>query len=182
MTAPAVASKGPRPLLIAPNWWIGILPRDLWKRKKSFYIYEADFVGGSLLGAGATVGVEVDTPIQSDSDFLVLGVSALVSTNANPPLIIWGSGMTNNALSNVLIRIRDVGSSRDLLATSPGSNTFPPLDNVCGSGPFPAPLPLPYLFAASSTIATTLFADSSGTTAKQVRVSYWGVRIYKAQE
>lgn len=183
MTAPVAApQKGPRPLLVAPNWWIGVLPRSAWKKKKIFYIYEADFLGGSLVGAGNQVGVEVDVPVQADSDFLCMGINALVTTNANPPGIIWGSGFTNNALSNLLIRVRDVGAGRDLFAPSPLSGSFPPLDNVAGSGPFPSPLAIPYLFTAAGTIATTLFADSSGTTAKQVRVSFWGVRIYQANE
>lgn len=181
MTAPATpqGSKSPRPLLIAPNWWIGILPRDMWKRKKIFYVYEADFIP---VGAGNQVGVEVDVPIQADSDFLCMGINALVTTTGNPPAIIWGSGMTNNALTNLLIRVRDVGAGRDLFAPSPLTGSFPPLDNVAGSGPFPSPLSLPYLFPDSGTIATTLFADSNGATAKNVRISFWGVRIYQSNE
>lgn len=181
MTAAAapVPSKSPRPLLIAPNWWIGILPRDAWKKVKRFFIYEADFIN---FGAGNVVGTEVDVPVQADSDFLMLGISALITSTANPPAIIWGSAMTNNAVSNLTIRIRDVGSNRDLFGTSPVVNAFPPVDNVCGSGPFPAPLALPYLFGAASTIAVSLFSVSSGVAALNARISLWGVRIYQANE
>lgn len=172
-------SGAPRPVLIAPNWWIGILPRNAWKRQKKFYCYEADFIP---LTAGNTVGQEVDVPVQADSDFLLLGLSALVTTTGNPPVIIWGSGMTNNAVSNVLLNIRDVGANRNLFATAPNTNTFPALENVAGSGPFPAPLALPYLFTASSTIGVQAQSVSTGVAALNLRITLWGVRIYQALE
>lgn len=156
-------------VVVAPNWWIGILPRALWRKKKIFFCYEADFLP---IAAGNTAGADVNTQIQPDSDFLLLGINALVTTNANPPIIVWGSQMTNNADSNLLIQIRDVGSGQNLF------QALTPLDNVCGSGPFPAPIGIPYLFGAASTITTTLAQDSAGATVKNVRITYWGVRVF----
>jgi hypothetical protein len=158
--------------IIAPNWWLGIVPRALWKRKKIFFGYEADFLP---IAIGA-VNIDVNTQIQPDSDFLLLGVNALITTTANPPVLVWGSGFTNNAAANYLINIRDVGSGQNLFQTQV------PLDNVAGSGPFPFPVGLPYLFAKASTITTTLSAASAAVAAANVRITYWGVRIYDMPE
>jgi hypothetical protein len=160
---------GERPVLVAPNWWIGILPRNLWRKKKIFFCYEADF---TPIAAGTLVGVDVNTQIQADSDFLMLGLNALVTDTANPPVIVWGSAMTNNAVSNHLVQIRDVATGQNLFQTPV------PLDNVAGSGPFPAPIGLPYLFSAASTITTTLSDTASAVAAHNVRLTYWGVRVY----
>lgn len=165
--APPAGVPAPAPLIV-PNWWLGIIPRDLIRKKKIFFGYEADFLPLAA-GAGPT---DVTTQIQPDSAFLALGINALVTDNANPPNLLWGSGFTNNALSGVLIQIRDVGSGQNLFQTPL------PLDNVAGSGPFPAPLGLPYLFPEASSITTTLQALTSGVAVRNVRITYWGVRVY----
>lgn len=167
MTTPAKPEHS-APTLIAPNWWLGILPRDLWWRKKIAFSYESDF---QPLAAGLSTA-EVVTQIQTDSDFFCLGLNILITTVANPPVLLWGSGFTNNFATGVTIQIRDLASAQNFFSSPV------PIDNVAGSGPFPAPLGFPYLFTSSSSISTTL-VNLLGGVAKNVSCTYWGVRIYK---
>jgi hypothetical protein len=159
--------------LIAPNWWIGILPRKYWRRKKVVAAYEADFLP---VPTGAVQGVSQTTPIQNDSDFLWLQFSALITTTANPPVIVWGGAMLNNVVTNLLIDVTQAGSNLDLFQSPV------PLDNLAGSGPYPAPVVFPHLFPRADAIRTTLFAVSSGVTSVNVRCTYWGLRIYDIVE
>lgn len=156
-----------QPQLLAPNWWLGILPPEYYGRKKTFFGYEADFIG-----IAALTTVSVQTQIASDSAFFAMGMNALVTDQATPPTLIWGGAMTTANTAQMLVNISDAGTQTNFFP----NQTPPPLDNVGGSGPFPAPFAFPYLFPASGTIVTTL--TSLVNAVRNVRCTFYGVRIW----
>lgn len=151
----------PQPIL-APNWFLGLIPRELWDRKKIFFIYTADFLP---LGISATA--TVNTQIQNDSHFVCIGGAALVTNTTDTTVINSPSGA--NA-SGKLVQITDVA------AGFPLSQVPVPLENLLGSGQLPAVWALPKLFRKGTTIATQV--QNLIATAHNVRISYWGIRIY----
>lgn len=163
MSSPVATPATP---VLAPNWWLGILPAQYWEAKKIPFVYEVEAIPLAVSGAVQTFS----TPIRQDSDFLLLALAALVTSTANPPGLLWGSGFTQNAMSQVQIQVVD-GSTNQAL-----QDAATPLDNVAGSGPFPAPWPWPYVFAASGSIVAQL--TNTNNAAMNVRLSFIGVRMY----
>jgi hypothetical protein len=161
----------PQPLL-APNWFLGLVPRQYWNVKKEPYIYELDFSttplgnGGPSIAANATVSATVQ--VQQDSHFLCTQIVALVTTTDNLTLV-YGNGATGP--SQKLITVVDAGPNQ------PVSNVAIPLDNIAGSGQQPSWLGLPKLFEKGGGIGVTL-QNLNTTTAHTVRLSFWGIRIY----
>jgi hypothetical protein len=151
----------PQPLL-APNWFLGLVPRELWDRYKTFFIYEQDFIP---LGANATTTGTIQ--IQDDSHFLAVAGVALVVDVTNTTVL---NSESNANASGIQVQVFDVASG------APLSQTPVPLDNMYGTAQRPAVWPLPKLFRASSSIATQ--AQNLLGTARNVRLSYWGIRIY----
>lgn len=164
MTA-AATPVGSQPVL-APNWWLGVLEPKYWDCRKIPFVYEID-VTPLLIQAAAQ---PFNTPIQNDSDFVCLSLQALVTTTAAPPVLLWGSGFTNNAPSQVLIQIADQATQQNL------QQTLVPLDNIAGSGPFPAPNPWPFAFLKSGGIQVNLINQNNAQ--MNVRLSFSGVRIF----
>lgn len=167
----------PRPqALLAPNWFLGLVPRQYWNNKKVPFIYELDFAttplgnGGASLAANATVTATVQ--IQQDSHFLCTQLVALVTTTDNLTLV-YGNGATGPAQK--LIQIVDSGPNQPL------SNVTMPLDNIGGTGQQPSPLGLPKLFEKGGGIGVTL-QNLNTTTAHTVRLSFWGIRIFVDME
>lgn len=163
MTAPVSASPAP---VLAPNWFMGVLEPKYWPLRKIPFAYEVDFLP---LAISAAVQQQT-TPIQNDSDFVCLSVQALITTTANPPALLWGSGFTNNAPSQVLVQIADQSTQQNL------QQQAVPLDDIAGSGPFPSPLPWPYVFAKSGAIQVN--ATNLNNAAMQVRITFSGIRIF----
>jgi hypothetical protein len=167
-------SKGTpqNPPILAPNWFIGLVPREYWNVKKSFFIYEQDFAvpqAGSArpsLGANATDTGNIQ--IQADSHFLAVCGVVLITSIDN--ITVLNSPSNANA-SGILALITDVGSG------APLSQVPVPLESMFGTGILPAVWPLPKLFYASGTIAVQL-TNLLGT-ARNVRLSFWGIRIYE---
>jgi hypothetical protein len=152
----------PQPLL-APNWFLGLVPREFWNVLKTFFVYEADFVP---IAGGATASV--NTQIQQDSHFLCVAGVALVTTSDNLTLI---KGYNLSSAAQKLVQVTDVGSGM------PVSSVPLPVDNLFGWAESPAVWPLPKLFRRGGAIQTTL-TNLNGGTAHNVRLSYWGIRIY----
>lgn len=165
MTAPATPNAAPTPVL-APNWWLGVLEPKYWPLRKIPFSYEVDFLPLLIQAAPQ----QQSAPIQNDSDFVCLSLQALITTTANPPGLLWGSGFTNNAPSQVLVQIADQSTQQNL------QQTTVPLDNLAGSGPFPAPLPWPYTFAKSGAIQVN--AINLNNAQMQVRLTFSGIRIF----
>jgi hypothetical protein len=151
----------PQPIL-APNWFLGIVPREFWNVKKTFFIYEADFIPLAL-SATATI----NTQIQNDSHFLCIGGCKLQTDVGNA--VVTDSPSTANA-TGILVQITDVA------AGFPLSQVPVPLENIFGSAQLPAIWALPKLFRKGTTIATQV--QNLIATARNLRISYWGIRIY----
>lgn len=160
--------------LLAPNWWLGLVPREFWNKKKTFFIYETDFataVGG--LGGGSQVNLPAsgqstgNIQIQSDSHFLIVAGVALV-TDATFATVLNSPSNANS--TGILCQIVDVA------AGFPLSNVPVPLESLFGTAQLPGVWSIPKLIRASSTLQTNL--QNLIATARAVRLSYWGVRIY----
>jgi hypothetical protein len=107
-----------------------------------------------------------------------VAIAALVTTQANPPTLVWGSAltMTTNKGSGLLVTIED--ARRNVLVTQGPV----PLDQLAGTGPFPNPTLTPYLFGAGGAIVATVFAVAPSVPVKTVWFTYWGVRYYAMPE
>lgn len=151
----------PQPVL-APNWFLGLIPRELWDKKKSFFIYSAD---ASPLAALATV--TVNTQIQNDSHFVCIGGCALVTDNADTAVI---NSPSNASAAGKLIQVTDVAAGYPL------SQVPVPLENLFGTAQLPAIWALPKIFRKGTTIATQI--QNLYNAIHRVRISYWGIRIY----
>lgn len=165
MTQPLQARRSGIPQaqpILAPNWFLGLVPREYWNVEKSFFIYEQDFLP---LGISATAVGNVQ--IQQDSHFLCIAAVAIVVDTTNTNLI---NSEANSIASGKLVLITDVGSGMPL------SNVPVPLENIAGTGRQPAIWPIPKLFRAGGTISTQI--QNLIATAHNVRISYWGMRIY----
>jgi len=154
----------PQPIL-APNWFMGLVPRELWNVYKTFFIYEQDFVTPTQLGASATTVGNIQ--IQDDSHFLAVAGVALETDVANTTVV---NSESNANASGVLVLVTDVGSG------APLSQVPVPLDNMFGTAQRPAVWPMPKLFRRGGTIATQV--QNLIATARHLRISYWGIRIY----
>jgi hypothetical protein len=155
------AQRNPQPLL-APNWFLGLVPREFWNVHKTFFIYEADFVP---IGALATASV--NTQIQNDSHFLCIAGIGLVTDNTGVTVI---NSPSNANSSGKLTQIIDVAAGYPL------SPVVIPLENLFGSAQLPAMWAIPKLFRKGTTIQTVL--QNLVNTAHNVRLSYWGIRLY----
>jgi hypothetical protein len=151
----------PQPIL-APNWFLGLIPRELWDKKKTFFIYEADFIPLAL-SATATI----NTQIQNDSHFVCIGGCALVTDVTNATVI---NSPSNANAAGKLVLVTDVAAGYPL------SQVPVPIENLFGSGQLPAIWALPKIFRKGTTIATQV--QNLIATAHNVRISYWGIRIY----
>lgn len=148
--------------IMAPNWFLGLVPRELWNVYKTFFVYEQDFV--PLNASQTTVG---NIQIQNDSHFLVVAGVALVTDVTNTTVI---NAESNANASGKLLLITDVG------AGAPLSQVPIPLENMFGTAQRPAVWPIPKLFRKGGTIATQI--QNLIATAHNVRLSFWGIRIY----
>lgn len=151
----------PQPIM-APNWFLGLVPREFWNVEKTFFVYEQDFLP---LGASATTFGNIQ--IQQDSHFLAVAGVALVTNTTDTTVI---NSESNATMSSKLVLITDVGPGMPL------SNVPVPLENMFGTAQRPAVWPIPKLFRAGGTIGTQI--QNLIATAHNVRISFWGIRIY----
>lgn len=153
----------PQPLL-APNWFLGMVPRQLWGKKKRFFIYEQDFL--PLNGNASSSGI---VQIQNDSHFLCVAGIVLVTDSTGVTIV--NAPNTSNSTAK-LVQIFDVASG------APLSSTALPAENFFGTAQLPAVWAVPYIFRAGSSIQVQV-QNLSGT-AHRVYCSFWGMRIYPA--
>ena len=108
--------------------------------------------------------------IQSDADFVLLGIQARASDPANPVTV-----MTDPA---VLIQLVNTGnqqlSSRAIPLGAFCSMTGIASGGVAGIG---GALPVPYVFKAGGTLGTTL-VNLSAAVPYDIRISYIGMKVY----
>lgn len=148
--------------VLAPNWFLGLVPRELWNTFKQFFIYELDFLP---LNANATATGQVQ--IQADSHFLCVAGVALVTNTTNTTVI---NSESNASASGKLVSITDAGSG------SPLTSLPVALDSWFGTGQRPAVWPIPKLFRAAGAISVTI--QDIFAAQHNIRFSFWGIRIY----
>lgn len=160
----------PQPLT-APNWFLGLVPRQYWDRYKTPFTYELDFAttplanGGAVAANGTSSG---NVQIQQDSHFLWVYGIALVTSTDN--LTVINSASNANA-SAKLISLQDVGAGQPL------ANVQVPLDNWFGTAQLPMVVPYPRLFERGGAIGVTV-TNLNTLTAHTVRLSFVGIRIF----
>jgi len=127
----------------SPYWFLAFCPPQLWDRERRTWGYELDFV--SVLG-GRTVVKSV--AIKRSNGFLLTNVAALVTTDQNPPVLIFGSGFNANGLqpSNFLMQLTATKRKYDLFSLPV------PLDNVCGAGSMSPGIPVPLYLEAGEVL------------------------------
>src|SRR2546429_4384018 len=115
--------------LLAPNWFLGLVPRQYWNVKKQFFIYAQEFLP---INANATATGNVQ--VQNDSHFLCVGGTALVTDTLNTTII---NSPSNANASAKLLTITDVA------AGLPVSQVAVPPPNLVRNAVLPAPVPVP---------------------------------------
>lgn len=138
--------------------FFGLLPPELWKRVKDFFVYSVDFLP---LAAGAVQAADI--AIQADSDYLIVAGVRTVTDTANTTLV---AGPVPQ-----LVTITDTGSGRNL------QNQAAHIDNLFGTGQLPSYWPFPKLIPAASTLSTTL-QNLDGVNDRNVRISYLGFKVF----
>lgn len=126
------------------------------------FTYSAAFVGATVLGANATVDVQIQ--INADSDFVVQECN----------LTTWSAAGTIIADPDYLITLILAGSGRQLM------NQAQPVLNYCGSyrqNCQPGFLPMPLLIQAQSTITVTL-VNRTATASVRADVSLQGFKVF----
>lgn len=141
---------------VAP--FLGWLPRPLWAMAKDFFIYSAEFLP---IPAGGTVSF--DTAIQSDSDFLAVAMTRVVTSVDNLTLV---SGPVPQ-----LVTVFDAGSGRQIFDRPQH------MDNLAGTAQLPSYWPMPKIFRASATITTTV-QNLDGANDRNTRIAYLGFKIF----
>lgn len=149
--------------LLAPNWFLALVPRQFWNVEKRFFIYSQNFVP---INAGQTLVGNIQ--IQDDSHFLAVAGVALVTDAATDGTVI--NSPSNANASGKLVLVTDVATGVPL------SQVPVPLESLFGTAQLPAVWPMPRLFRKGGTIATQVASASAAN--HNVRISYWGIRIY----
>lgn len=137
--------------------FLGWIPRKLWRMAKDFFIYSVEF----LPLAAATTGV-VNTAIQSDSDFLCVAATRVITDAAN---VVFAPN------APMLVRIFDAGSGRAVMDRPIH------MDNYFGTGQLPSYWPMPKIFRANGTIETTV-QNLDAANGFNVRLAYLGFKVF----
>lgn len=153
--------------LIPPvNPFLGLLPKKYWKRTKQFFTYSITYAAGSpntgaaVLAANASAQVAT-TPIQADSDFLMIAIAGLLIATDN---------ITTVANSPALLSLLDSGSSQ-------GLSDYPVhFLNLVGTAQNPLFLPFPRVFTRNATLTAQL--TNLTATARNVYLAFHGFKIY----
>jgi len=161
----ATKPKGAYPsahILPPVNPFLGLIPKKYWKRLKDFFSYNDDY---TPLGAGATLPQSIQ--IQNDSDFLIMAGVFVMTTTDNTTTFFANAPVT--------VQITDSGSGRNIM------NKATHINNLFGSATLPAIWPFPKLIPAGATLTTTL-VNLDGANARNVRIAYWGFKIFAFEE
>lgn len=145
------------------------LPRDYWNRARDWFVFTADYSAATAVLAASAVAQQATFQVQNDSDFLVLAISAVVATNATPPV--------EQAFRQMTCQIQDSGSSANWF------DRFTALDNIAGKlnagagSVQPGWLEHPRFIPAASQVTVQL--TNLTATAWQVWIAFRGVKIYR---
>jgi len=144
---------------LLPNPFLYTLPEVLWNKVKEFFVYSAQFVGPTALGASATQTVQ--TVVQNDSAFVLLAITGICTSTDESTLVTFVPE---------LLQIQDQTAGRNIFDQSQHYM------NVVGTAGEPAFLTLPKLVKPGATLTTTL--QNLEATARHVRLSYVGFKVF----
>lgn len=153
-----IRRKVPAPTATGVAPFLGWLPRKLWRMAKDFFVYSAEFLP---LPAGDTLSF--NTAIQSDSDFLCVAMTRVVTDVTNLVLV---SGPVPE-----LVTIFEAGSGRQMMDRPIH------IDNLAGTGQLPSYWPMPKIWRANSTVTTTV-ENLDPANDRNVRVAYLGFKVF----
>lgn len=166
---PPVAQAGPVITRVLADPVRMYLPAQYWNRARDWFVFNADFSASTAVLAASAVAQESSFQVQNDSDFLVLAISAVVATNATPPI--------EQAFRQITIQIRDTGSSANWFDRGTA------LDNIAGKmnsgagGVQRGELEHPRFIPAASQVTVQL--TNLTATAWQVWLAFRGAKIYR---
>jgi hypothetical protein len=147
-------------LLIRPNPFLGLLPREYWKSQKQYYGYVVEFLPATL-----SVTTTQVLQIQNDATFAVIAINAqLVGTDNS----------THLANSVFTFQVFDSGVGRNWWSAPVQ------LDNVAGTGQNPGILKYPIIVKPGASLScqiTNLIATSYN-----VRILLDGFKIFPFDE
>ena len=128
------------------------------------FTYSAAWITGTATALGANATVEVQIPINADSDFLIQEMNLVAETAAGTFL----------ATADYLLTITIAGSGRQIM------NQAQHVANLAGSyqaNQVPGRVPMPKLVQASNTISCSL-ANRTGTAANRVDLAFRGFKVF----
>jgi len=141
------------------------LPPTMRDRAMEFFTY-----GAEQLPLAVSARATVTTTIQSDADFVLLGITARVSDPAavatvftDPAILFQLVNTGNQQLQSIPVPL---GAAASLSGLTAGG-----LAGVGGA------IPVPYVFKAGGSIGTTL-VNLSAAQAFDVRLAYYGLKVY----
>lgn len=155
----------PNPVM-SPYWHLALVPQELWDVDKDAWGYELDFLGIS----GGKNQLRF-APILLDGGYLLTGLSALVTTTANPPVIVWPQTGVANSPSNYLIQLTAVKDRYDFFSQPA------PLDNVSGAGPSSMGIPVPVWLKSGEVLNVRLQSLWGVNTSHNVRITLTGAAM-----
>lgn len=144
-----------------------ILASDAMLRGEVFlehFTYSAAWVTGTATALGATSSVEVQIPINSDSDFLIQELNLTAETAAGTFL----------ATADYLLTITIAGAGRQIM------NQAQHVANITGSyqnGQVPGRLAMPKLVQGSNTISCNL-TNRTAVAANRVDLALRGLKVF----
>lgn len=144
---------------LLPNPFLYTLPRTLWDKVKEFFGYTANFTGVNVLTASGNVTVQ--TVVQNDSAFILLGIGGTVTS-------------TDEAT-----RLTYVPQTIQIQDQTAGKNLFDQAThfmNVVGTAGEPFYFAIPKLVQPGATLSTTL--NNLEATARNVRLTFYGFKVY----
>lgn len=139
------------------NPWLRLLPPELAARPKDAFFLAVNFLP---LAAGGTASVV--TQITAEAAFLILGATRVVTDSP--------ADTTSVAFFPALVTVSD-GTNRQLMDRAVH------IENLCGTAQLPAIWPWPKFVAAGSQVTTTV-QNLDGATARNVRITYMGFKIF----
>lgn len=143
----------------ALNPFLGLIPRELWKRPKDFFVYSCSMTGAAPLPASDQASRDIQ--IDANADFLIVAGVRTFRDTATKAII---------ADPAATVTMTDSGSGRQL------QNEAVDIENLFGTAQLPATWPFPKLIAASATLTVNVF--NLIATAADVRISFLGFKIF----
>lgn len=155
--------------LSSPYWRLAFLPPELWDAPKRETAYILSF----LPLAGGSTGVS-SFSVKGRGPFIIYGVSAFANNpGATPPVLRWGSGLTQNQMSRLLCQITDTKNLYDLFSQPA------PLDNFASAAPNLSAGWVPYVCDPGTSISLVIQNQNVPGAGEDWNwwITFWGAEV-----